>query len=72
MADRERCKRKMLFVVQFRDVPEKLHLRAELMRDHLVFLKERDPVIRAAGSLRREEDACLRMILFGRQDCAHL
>ena len=46
----------MLFVVQFRDAPEKLHLRSELMAAHLTFLKTHDTVIRVAGSLRREAD----------------
>lgn len=46
----------MLFVVQFRDAPEKLHLRTEWMAAHLAFLKTHDAVIRVAGSLRREAD----------------
>jgi len=46
----------MLYVVQFRDLPEKMHLRGQLMAEHLEFLQKHDAVIRTAGSLRREED----------------
>ena len=46
----------MLFVVQFRDDPEKRQLRPELMDAHLAFLKANDAKIRTAGSLRKEAD----------------
>lgn len=46
----------MLFAVQFRDAPDKLHLRAEFMTAHLDFLKTHADVIHLAGSLRREPD----------------
>jgi uncharacterized protein YciI len=46
----------MLFVIQFRDDPEKRHLRPELMAAHLEFLKKNDTKVRVAGSLRKEAD----------------
>ena len=46
----------MLFVVQFRDDPEKRHLRPELMAAHLEFLTKHDAQVRVAGSLRKEAD----------------
>lgn len=46
----------MLFVVQFRDDPEKRHLRPELLPAHLEFLKQYESKVRVAGSLRHESD----------------
>lgn len=46
----------MLFVIQFRDHPDKLYLRSELMGAHLDYLEAKETVIRTAGSLRRESD----------------
>lgn len=46
----------MLFIVQFRDAPERRHLRQELMSAHLEFLRAKEASVRIAGSLRREDD----------------
>lgn len=46
----------MLFVIQFRDDPEKRHLRPELLDAHLAFLRANESKIRVAGSLRKESD----------------
>ncbi|MDB6128015.1 MAG: hypothetical protein JWM35_1911 [Verrucomicrobia bacterium] len=47
----------MLFVVQFRDRPEKRHLRPELLPKHLEFLRNLGDRLRTAGSLREADDA---------------
>jgi len=46
----------MLFVIQFRDAPERALIRKQQMTAHLEFLKKHEAVVRVAGSLRREED----------------
>ncbi|MDB6170319.1 MAG: hypothetical protein JWM88_3183 [Verrucomicrobia bacterium] len=46
----------MLFVIQFRDNPEKRHLRPELLPQHLEYLRGLGDKLRTAGSLRIEAD----------------
>lgn len=46
----------MLFLIQFRDDPQKLSVRQKWMAKHLEFLRSKEESIRVAGSMRQEID----------------